>query len=72
MCVSPTHRRLDKIAANLAAQPKKRADYKKTLPPKPLRQGLLQHIKKSACELEYEAWGLVACADNVLCPVVDA
>ena len=41
--------RLDKIAANLAAQPKKRADYKKTLPPKPLKQGLLQWIKKSAC-----------------------
>jgi hypothetical protein len=42
-------RRLDKIAANLAAQDKKLADYKKTLPAKPLKQGLLQWIKKTAC-----------------------
>lgn len=42
--------RLEKIASNLAAQEKKRADYKKTLPAKPLRQGLLQWIKKTACE----------------------
>ena len=41
--------RLSKIAANLALQDKKRADYKKTLPAKPLKQGLLQWIKKTAC-----------------------
>lgn len=36
----------------MAAQDKKRADYKKTLPAKPLKQGLLQWVKKTACE-----WG---------------
>ena len=43
-------RSLEKIAAALAGQEKRRADYRKTLPAKPLRQGLLQWVKKSACE----------------------
>ena len=40
--------RVEKIQANLAAQDKKIADYKKTLPPKPITQGLLYLIKKNA------------------------
>jgi len=46
----PPTSRLSKIAVNLSLQDKKRADYKKTLPVKPQRQGLLQWIKKSAWE----------------------
>lgn len=48
--LSPPAHRLSKIAVNLSLQDKKRADYKKTLPVKPQRQGLLQWVKKSAWE----------------------
>ena len=41
---------MDKIQTHLAAQAKKRAEYKKTLPPKPVTQGLLQYVKKAAWE----------------------
>jgi len=34
----------------LSQQDKRIADYKKTLPPKPLAEGLLQYVKKSAWE----------------------
>jgi hypothetical protein len=44
--------RVDKIQAALAAQPKKQADYKKTLPSKPLNKGILQYIRKNAWEKE--------------------
>lgn len=42
--------RVDKIQAALAQQDKKRADYKKSLPAKPLSEGLLQYVKKNAWE----------------------
>ncbi len=41
---------VDKIQAALAVQDKKRADFKKSLPPKPLSEGLLQYVKKNAWE----------------------
>lgn len=42
--------RLDKIAEGLKSQEKKQADYKKSLPPKPISEGLLQYVKKNAWE----------------------
>ncbi len=42
--------RLLKIQAGLASQDKKLADYKKTLPAKPKKGGLLPFIKKNAWE----------------------
>ena len=54
---APTARILEKIAAALAGQEKRRADHRKTLPAKPLRQGLLQWVKKSACECAAEGAG---------------
>jgi len=42
--------RVERVAAGLAAQDKKRADYKKTLPAKGVRKGILQYIKKAAWE----------------------
>jgi hypothetical protein len=48
--VSQEHCRVDKVQAALAAQDKRRADYKKTLPAKALSEGLLQYVKKNAWE----------------------
>lgn len=42
--------RVASVAAGLDGQAKRRADYKKTLPVKPMRGGLLQYIKKNAWE----------------------
>lgn len=42
--------RVERVAAGLASQDKKRADYKKTLPAKGVRKGILQYIKKAAWE----------------------
>jgi hypothetical protein len=42
--------RVDAVTAALAAAPKKAADFKKQLPPKPLSEGLLQYVKKNAWE----------------------
>lgn len=42
--------RMASVAAGLDGQAKRRADYKKTLPVKPMRGGLLQYIKKNAWE----------------------
>jgi hypothetical protein len=51
--VRPLCRRLDKINAALGpAQEKRRADYAKTLPSRPPREGLLQWVKKNAWEKE--------------------
>ena len=40
------------VHAGLESQVKRRADYRKTLPTKPSRSGLLQYIKKNAWEKE--------------------
>ena len=46
--------RVAKITAALdpELQAKKRAEYKKTLPPKPVKQGIMPFIKKNAWEKE--------------------
>lgn len=41
---------VDKVIAALDAQPKKRADHRKSMPAKPLAEGLLQYVKKNAWE----------------------
>lgn len=48
--LSYKHCSVDKVQAALAAQDKRRADYKKTLPAKALSEGLLQYVKKNAWE----------------------
>lgn len=40
------------VHTGLDSQVKRRADYRKTLPSKPSRSGLLQYIKKNAWEKE--------------------
>ena len=40
------------VAAGLESQEKRRAEYRKTLPSKASRSGLLQYIKKNAWEKE--------------------
>ena len=42
--------RVAKIKEGLAAQPKLVREHKKLLPAKPLKQGILQYIKKLAWE----------------------
>lgn len=42
--------RVDAVTAALAAAPKKFADFKKALPPKPIGEGLLRYVKKQAWE----------------------
>jgi hypothetical protein len=44
--------RIAKVSAGIIGQEKRLLDYKKTVPAKPLKQGLLQYIKKNAWEKE--------------------
>ena len=47
----PRHlHRVDKVTAALAQVDKRAADYRKSLPPKPIAEGLLVYVKKQAWE----------------------